>query len=44
MLVDDVGNIPLLYYSFHNIVSPKLKGFEENVMDIHPSRFISKDG
>ena len=43
VLVDDVGNIPLLYYSFHNIVSPKLKGFEDNVMDVHPSRFISKD-
>ena len=43
VLVDDVGNIPLLYYSFHNIVSPKLSGFEDNVMDIHPSRFISKN-
>ncbi len=42
VLVDEVGNIPLLYYSFHNIVSPKLAGFEDNVMDVHPSRFISK--
>ncbi|TIU29983.1 MAG: peptide ABC transporter substrate-binding protein, partial [Mesorhizobium sp.] len=43
ILVDDVGNIPLLYYSFHDIVSSKLHGFDDNVMDIHPSRFISKD-
>ena len=43
VLVDEIGNIPLLYYSFHNIVSPKLKGFEDNVMDVHPSRFISKE-
>ena len=43
VLVDDVGNIPLLYYSYHNLVSPKLKGFDDNVMDVHPSRFISKD-
>ncbi len=43
ILVDDVGNIPILYYSYHNIVSPKLHGFEDNVMDVHPSRFISKD-
>ena len=43
ILVDDVGNIPLLYYSYHNIVSPKLQGFDDNVMDVHPSRFISKD-
>jgi oligopeptide transport system substrate-binding protein len=43
ILVDDVGNIPLLYYSFHDIVSSKLHGFDDNVMDIHPSRFVSKD-
>jgi oligopeptide transport system substrate-binding protein len=43
VLVDDVGQIPLLYYSLHDIVSPKLHGFEDNVMDIHPSRFVSKD-
>lgn len=42
VLIDDVGQIPLLYYSFHNIVSPKLTGFEDNVMDVHPTRFISK--
>ena len=43
VMIDEVGQIPLLYYSFHNIVSPKLHGFEDNVMDVHPSRFISKD-
>jgi oligopeptide transport system substrate-binding protein len=43
VLVDDLGNLPLLYYSYHNLVSPKLKGFEDNVMDVHPSRFISKE-
>jgi len=42
VMIDEVGNIPLLYYSFHNIVSPKLVGFDDNVMDVHPSRFISK--
>jgi oligopeptide transport system substrate-binding protein len=42
VLVDELGNIPLLYYSFHNIVSPKLTGFDDNVMDVHPSRFITK--
>jgi oligopeptide transport system substrate-binding protein len=44
VVVDQLPNIPLLYYSFKNIVSPKLVGWEENVMDIHPSRFISKEG
>ncbi|MBX3568950.1 MAG: peptide ABC transporter substrate-binding protein [Rhizobiaceae bacterium] len=43
VLIDEVGQIPLLYYSYKNLVSPKIKGFDENVMDIHPSRFISKE-
>ena len=38
----DTANVPLLFYSFHNIVSPKLSGFDDNVMDQHPTRFISK--
>jgi oligopeptide transport system substrate-binding protein len=44
VLVDDLGNMPLLFYSYHNLVSPKLTGFEQNVMDVHPSRFIGKEG
>ena len=43
VVVDQVGNIPLLYYSYKNLVSPKIHGFDENVMDVHPSRFITKD-
>jgi oligopeptide transport system substrate-binding protein len=43
ILMRDLPVMPLLYYSCHNIVSDKIKGFEENVMDIHPSRFISKE-
>ena len=43
VLVDEVGNMPLLYYSYKNLVSPKVKGFDENVMDVHPTRFISKE-
>jgi len=42
VLIDDVGQIPLLYYSYKNLVSPKITGFDENVMDVHPSRFVSK--
>ena len=41
VLVDSDGMLPLLFYTSHNIVSPRLKGWEENVMDIHPSRFIT---
>jgi len=43
ILIDEVGNIPLLYYSYKNLVSSKIKGFDENVMDVHPTRFISKE-
>lgn len=42
VLIDEVGQIPLLYYSFKNAVSPKIAGWEDNVMDRHPTRFISK--
>ena len=43
ILIDDVGQIPLLYYSYKNLVSAKVHGFDENVMDVHPTRFITKD-
>ena len=39
----DLCVVPLLYYGFHTIVSSKIKGWEDNVMDRHPSRFLSKE-
>ena len=41
IMLKDIGVLPLLFYSNHNIVSSKVKGFSENVMDAHPSRFIT---
>jgi oligopeptide transport system substrate-binding protein len=38
--VDDLSNIPLMFYGFHNIVAPKVKGWESNVMDFHLSRYV----
>jgi oligopeptide transport system substrate-binding protein len=43
ILMADLPVMPLLYYGNHNVVSPKLHGFSDNVMDTHPSRFVSKD-
>ena len=43
ILMADMPVMPLLYYGNHNVVSPKLHGFADNVMDAHPSRFVSKD-
>ena len=42
-VAQDLCVMPLLYYSYHNLVSPKIKGWEENVMDIHPTRYMSKE-
>ncbi|MCA0432826.1 MAG: peptide ABC transporter substrate-binding protein [Proteobacteria bacterium] len=39
----DLCVVPLLFYGFHTVVSPKLKGWEDNVMDVHPTRFLSKE-
>lgn len=43
ILMADLGIMPLLFYRNHNIVSPKLKGFADNLMDVHPTRFIRKE-
>ncbi len=39
----DLCVLPLLFYSYHTIVSDKLKGWEDNVLDRHPTRFLSKE-
>jgi oligopeptide transport system substrate-binding protein len=39
----DLCVMPLLYYGFHTIVSNKIKGWENNVMDVHPTRFLRKE-
>ncbi len=28
-------------FSYHNIVSSRVKGWEDNALDVHPSRFIA---
>jgi oligopeptide transport system substrate-binding protein len=42
-VVRDLCVVPLLYYGYKNIVSSKLKGWEYNVMDTHPTRYLSKE-
>ncbi|WP_068081590.1 peptide ABC transporter substrate-binding protein [Polycladidibacter stylochi] len=37
----DLPVLPLMYYGSMNLVSSKVKGFEDNLMNVHPSRFIS---
>ncbi|WP_442866022.1 peptide ABC transporter substrate-binding protein [Aminobacter sp. HY435] len=44
LLLKELPAIPILYYSSRNLVSDKLSGWEENINDEHPSRFISIGG
>ncbi len=41
LLLDEQPFLVLLTYKSRNLVSPKLKGWEENVRDDHPGRYIS---
>lgn len=36
----DLPFLPLMYYGSKNLVSDKVSGFETNLLDIHPSRFV----
>jgi len=39
----DLCVVPLLFYGFHTVVSSKIKGWEDNVMDVHPTRYLRKE-
>jgi oligopeptide transport system substrate-binding protein len=41
-VAEELCVVPLMFYSYHSVVSDKVKGWEPNVMDIHPTRFLSK--
>jgi oligopeptide transport system substrate-binding protein len=37
----DLPYIPVLYYGSKNLVSRKIQGWEPNLKDVHPTRFLS---
>lgn len=41
LFLRDVPQIPLLFYSSTSLVSPKLSGWQDNVRNVHPTRFMS---
>lgn len=41
VLVDSDSLMPIFYLTSINLVSTRLRGWENNVMNIHPSRFIT---
>lgn len=42
-LLDEHAVIPLYFFVSKHLVSPTVKGFEPNVLDRHPSRYLSKE-
>ncbi len=41
ILMRDQPIMPLMFYSSKNLISPKLKGWESNILDRHPARYLS---
>jgi oligopeptide transport system substrate-binding protein len=41
IFLDDYAMIPIYHYVSHHMLSPKLVGWEFNILDIHPGRFLS---
>ena len=41
ILLRDLPIIPILYYSSRALVSDRLKGWEDDIQDVHPTRFLS---
>lgn len=39
--LDETAALPIYYYLSRNVVSPKVKGFEDNAFDIHRTRWLS---
>jgi len=42
ILLADMPLIPIYYYTTQHLLHSDLKGWVDNVMDIHPSRYLSK--
>lgn len=41
--MDDNAAAPIYFYLSENVVSPKIKGFEDNAFDIHRTRWLTKE-
>lgn len=40
ILLEDMPIIPIYFYSSKNVINPALKGYKDNIMDHHPSRYM----
>lgn len=41
MLLDDHAVLPLYTYSLPRLVNPRIKGYVDNPLDVHPTRYLS---
>ncbi len=41
-LIDDGAVVPLNFPAYRALVSPQIKGWQENILNLHPSRFLSE--
>ena len=41
ILLKDLPIIPIYHYTTQHLVSPRVKGWKDNVMDVHPTRHLS---
>ena len=41
LLLKDLPIIPIYHYTTQHLVSPRVKGWKDNVMDVHPTRHLS---
>ena len=41
ILLKDMPIIPIYHYTTQHLVSPRVKGWKDNVMDVHPTRYLS---
>ncbi len=41
ILLDDLPVIPLYHYTTQHLVNPRVKGWVDNIMDVHPTRWLS---
>lgn len=40
ILLEDAALIPIYHYTTQHLVNDKVSGWEDNVMDVHPTRFL----